>query len=143
MTAKLVVFAGALALAAATPALAHHSFAMFDSQKEITIDGTIKEFQWTNPHSWIQINVPDAQGVLKEWSIEGASPNGLARQGWRSTSLKPGDKVSMIIHPMKNGTNGGSLVAVTLPTGQKLGDWVRPSAKNPGGGAGLGLPKQP
>ena len=141
MNNRLIAFAAGASLAAATPALAHHSFAMFDSQKEITIQGTIKEFQWTNPHSWIQINVADTQGSIKEWSIEGASPNGLARQGWRSTSLKPGDKVSMVIHPMKNGSNGGSLMAVQLPDGTKLGDWVRPSAKNPGGGAGLGNPK--
>jgi hypothetical protein len=139
MNPRLIAFAAAFACA--TPALAHHSFAMFDSQKEIVINGTIKEFQWTNPHSWIQINVPDANGGMKEWSIEGATPNGLARQGWRSTSLKPGDKVSIQIHPMKNGSAGGSLIAVTLPDGTKLGDWVRPSAKNPGGGAGLGTPK--
>ena len=141
MNTRLIVLASMGALAYASPALAHHSFAMFDSQKEIMVSGTVKEFQWTNPHSWIQLNVPDAQGNMKEWSIEGATPNGLARQGWRSTSLKPGDKVSIQIHPMKNGTNGGSLIAVTLADGTKLGDWIRPSAKNPGGGAGLGTPK--
>jgi hypothetical protein len=138
MNPRLIALAAAFACA--TPALAHHSFAMFDSQKEVVINGTIKEFQWTNPHSWIQINVPDGAGGTKEWSIEGATPNGLARQGWRSTSLKPGDKVSIQIHPMKNGSAGGSLIAVTLADGTKLGDWVRPSAKHPGGGAGLGTP---
>src|SRR6478609_5299932 len=92
---------------AAAPALAHHSFAMFDSSKELTLVGTVKEFQWTNPHSWLQLNVPGADGKLVEWSIEGGSPNGLARQGWKSTSLKPGDKVTLKTHPMKDGSNGG------------------------------------
>ena len=138
MNKTLIILAGAAALLVAAPAVAHHSFAMFDNQKDITIEGTIKEFQWTNPHSWIQVLVPDGAGGMKEWSVEGGSPNGLARQGWHSTSLKPGDKVQVAIHPMKNGSAGGSLIGVTLPTGEKLGDWVRPSKAHPGGGAGLG-----
>lgn len=125
----------------ASGAQAHHSFAMFDNTKEMVITGTVKEFQWTNPHSWIQVMVNDANGTPREWSIEGASINGLARQGWKSTSLKPGDKVSIRIHPQKNGMNGGALMSVQLADGTVLGDWVRPSAKNPGGGAGLGTPR--
>ena len=141
MKRTLIVLGGAAALLAAAPALAHHSFAMFDNQKDVTLQGTIKEFQWTNPHSWIQVLVPDASGKPVEWSIEGGSPNGLARQGWHSTSLKPGDKVQVAIHPMKNGSAGGSLIGVTLASGEKLGDWVRPSKAHPGGGAGLGTPQ--
>ena len=99
---------------AAAPAFAHHSFAMFDNQKNVTLEGTIKEFQWTNPHSWIQLVVKDASGKEVEWSIEGGSPNGLSRAGWKRTSLKPGDKATAVIHPLKDGTNGGSLVSATV-----------------------------
>ncbi len=112
---KMLALAGFATVAlAAAPAFAHHSFAMFDSQKNLTLDGTIKEFQWTNPHSWIQIMVKDASGKEVEWSIEGGSPNGLARQGWKRTSLKPGDKAVAVVHPLKDGTAGGSLVTVTV-----------------------------
>jgi hypothetical protein len=141
MNTRIIGAAFAAILLSGTGALAHHSFAMFDSSRSIVIKGTVKEFQWTNPHSWIQIMVLDDKGVAHEWSIEGASINGLARQGWKSSSLKPGDVVSIQIHPQKNGQNGGSLMSVELADGTILGDWIRPSAKNPGGGAGLGLPK--
>jgi hypothetical protein len=114
---KLVV-AGALAALAtvlgAAPALAHHSFAMFDNAKEVTLTGTVKEFQWTNPHSWVQLVVKDASGKDVEWSLEGGSPNGLARRGWSRTSMKPGDKAVIVIHPLKSGDNGGSLMRVTV-----------------------------
>jgi hypothetical protein len=104
-----------MSLTAAAPALAHHSFAMFDNSKNVTLEGTVKEFQWTNPHSWVQLMVADpATGKEVEWSIEGGSPNGLARQGWKRTSLKPGDKASIVIHPLKDGTAGGSLVSVSV-----------------------------
>ena len=100
---------------AGAPAFAHHSFAMFDNQKNTTLEGTVKEFQWTNPHSWIQLMVKDpATGKDVEWSIEGGSPNGLSRGGWKRTSLKPGDKAVVVIHPLKDGTNGGSLVTVSV-----------------------------
>jgi hypothetical protein len=112
---KMLALAGFAAVAlAAAPAFAHHSFAMFDSAKNVTLEGTIKEFQWTNPHSWVQIVVKDASGKDVEWSIEGGSPNGLARQGWKRTSLKPGDKAVLVMHPLKDGTAGGSLVTVSV-----------------------------
>jgi hypothetical protein len=116
----LLALALAFATAPAAPALAHHSFAMFDSQKNVTLEGTVKEFQWTNPHTWIQIIVKDANGKDVEWSVEGGSPNGLARQGWSRLSLKPGDKASIVIHPLKDGTNGGSLVSASIK-GQLIG----------------------
>ena len=112
---KMLALAGVAAVTlASAPALAHHSFAMFDNQKNVTLDGTVKEFQWTNPHSWIQLVVKDASGKEIEWSIEGGSPNGLSRSGWKRTSLKAGDKAVAVIHPLKDGTNGGSLVTVTV-----------------------------
>jgi len=118
---KMLALAGVAAVSlAAAPAFAHHSFAMFDSTKNTTLEGTIKEFQWTNPHSWVQIVVKDASGKDVEYSIEGGSPNGLARSGWKRTSLKPGDKAVLVMHPLKDGTAGGSLVTVSV-NGVKVG----------------------
>jgi hypothetical protein len=112
---KMLALAGFAAVAlAAAPAFAHHSFAMFDNTKNVTLEGTVKEFQWTNPHSWIQIVAKDASGKEVEYSIEGGSPNGLARSGWKRTSLKPGDKAVLVMHPLKDGTAGGSLVTVSV-----------------------------
>ena len=111
---------GAVALGA-SPALAHHSGAMFDSAKDIVLDGTIKEFQWTNPHTWIQVNVPGANGGVDEWSVESGSPNLIGRQGWKRNSFKPGDKVTMHVHPLKNGQHGGSFVSATFADGHTLG----------------------
>jgi hypothetical protein len=118
MLIRRLVFIAALALAA--PAPAHHSFAMFDMQKTVTVTGTIAEFKWTNPHSWMHVEIADASGKVSTWAIEMTSPNNLVRVGWRRSSLKPGDKVSVDIHPLRNGKNGGSLVQVTLPDGKTL-----------------------
>jgi hypothetical protein len=104
------------------PALAHHSFAMFDRQKETVLKGTVKTFQWTNPHSFIELEVVDAQGAIASYSIEMNSPNNLNRQGWKSTSLKPGDKVSVTINPLRDGSRGGLFVNVQLADGRVLGD---------------------
>ena len=93
---------------------AHHSFATFDQTKETTLVGTIKEVQWTNPHIWVQVLVKMPSGEAVEWSIEGGSPNGLSRAGWKRSSLNAGDPVEMVIHPLKDGSNGGSLVRVSV-----------------------------
>ena len=111
------IHSAVMALAAAglaLPVFAHHSFAMFDQTKEVTLDGTLKELQWTNPHIWIQVLVPDDTGKTVEWSVEGGSPNNLSRKGWSRNSMKAGDKVVITIHPLKNGENGGSLMKVTV-----------------------------
>ncbi|MGE5721702.1 MAG: DUF6152 family protein [Sphingomonadales bacterium] len=108
------------ALAFAAPAAAHHSFAMFDMTKTVTVNGTIVEFKWTNPHAWMHVDIADPAGKVSTWAIEMTSPNNLVRSGWRRSSLKPGDKVSVQIHPLRNGKMGGSLVQVTLPGGQVL-----------------------
>jgi hypothetical protein len=111
----------ALALgAAASPALAHHAFATFDQQKSVTLQGDVKEFQWTNPHIWIQLVVQDPKGEHQEWSIEGASATVLSRQGWSRKTLKPGDRLVVVVHPSKQGTADGSLVSATL-NGQPIG----------------------
>jgi hypothetical protein len=110
----------AAAAAGATSAWAHHSFALFDAQKNMALEGEVREFQWTNPHTWIQLVVVDAAGKNVEWSIEGASAATMARQGWSRTALKPGDHAVVVIHPLKDGTRGGSLVSATV-NGQAIG----------------------
>ena len=102
-------------------ASAHHSFAMFDQAQTKTLVGTVKQVQWTNPHIWVQVMVPDPKtGAAAEWSIEGGSPNGLTRQGWRRTSIKEGDAIEITIHPLKDGTNGGSMMRALI-NGQAVG----------------------
>jgi hypothetical protein len=111
----------ALALLAMVPVSAHHSFAMFDNDKTVTLEGTVKEFQWTNPHTWVQVLVRDAAtGKEVEWSVEAGSPNGLSRQGWSRHSAKAGDKATVTVHPLKNGNPGGSLISLAI-NGEKVG----------------------
>ena len=107
-----------LALVFATAAAwAHHSFTMFDSTKMVTLSGTIKEFQWTNPHTFTWIDVPNQSGGVDTWAIEGMSPNYLGRRGWTKNTLKPGDKVSVVILPLKDGSKGGTFLRCTLADG--------------------------
>ena len=122
MTFKALGLAGIAVAMYAIPAFAHHSFAMFDADKKMTLEGTIKEFQWTNPHSWIQMMVPNAAGQPEQWAIELGAPGGLAQQGWVAGTLTPGMKVTAIIHPLKDGTHGGQYMAVTLPDGKQMGN---------------------
>jgi hypothetical protein len=110
----------------AVPVSAHHSFAMFDQTKTVTLKGKVTEFQWTNPHAWIEMEVPNARGVAERWSIELNSPNNLTRQGWRRSTVKPGDAVTLTINPLRNGKKGGLFNTVTLPDGKMLGG-ERPS----------------
>ena len=117
-----------LLAAAALPALAHHSFSMFDDKKELTLKGEVKEFQWSNPHTWIQLYVTDASGKVVEWSIEGGSPNLVGRQGWKRNTFKPGDKVEITVHPLRDGQPGGSFMRAVLPDGRRLGGDQIPAA---------------
>jgi len=103
-----------------TAAVAHHSFTMFDNTRMVTIAGTIKEFQWTNPHTFTWIDVRNEQGATETWGIEGMSPNYLGRRGWTKNTLKPGDKVSIIIYPLKDGQHGGTFLRCTLPDGKEM-----------------------
>ena len=118
----------------ALPAVAHHSFAMFDAEKTKTLEGTVKEFQWTNPHSWILLTVDNAQGQPEQWAIEMGGPGGLARQGWVPKTLLPGMKVKAVIHPLRDGNNGGQFMAVTLPDGTQMGNLNAAPSANAGGG---------
>ncbi len=116
----------AITLVIAGPALAHHSNAWVDMKTEIILENAVvTQFQWTNPHTWIEIDVPDGKGGVKHWSIENGSITGLARQGWKRTALKPGDKIRRIaIHPMRSGDAGGSFVGLEFADGRTLGSPV-------------------
>jgi hypothetical protein len=123
---RFVRLAMAVALAGTTvPVLGHHSFAMFDRDKEVTLVGTVREFQWTNPHAFIEMDVPDSKGAAEKWSIELNSPNNLTRQGWKSSMLKPGDKISLTMNPLRDGKKGGLFVSVVLPDGKVIKDPTR------------------
>jgi hypothetical protein len=122
---------GAAAVLVAAPCMAHHSMAMFDPAKTLTLHGTIKEFQWTNPHCFIQLLVPDparpaAPGRAVEWSIELNSPLASYRLGFRPRMLKPGDQVTVVISPVKDGSAGGQFISATDAAGRRL-----PAPKEP------------
>jgi hypothetical protein len=114
-------------------ALAHHSFAMFDTRVTVTLEGTVGGFLWTNPHSWITMNVENAQGEDEEWAIEMGGPAGLARSGWSATTLTPGMPVSVLIRPHRDGTRFGQFMAITLPDGTQLGNPEAPPSADAGG----------
>jgi hypothetical protein len=117
-----VIVAAVWILLVARSVLAHHSPVMFDRAKKQTITGTVKEFSWVNPHASIQLEVPNAQGQTEVWGVEMNSPNNLVKQGWKSTILKGGDKVSIVINPLRTGEHGGAFVSIKLPDGKVLGD---------------------
>jgi hypothetical protein len=125
----------AVATAALTaPVLAHHSFAMFDATKTITLVGTVKEFEWTNPHAWMRMTAVDgATGQPVEWSFEMGSPGQLGSRGMKPDSVKPGDKITLQAHPMKDGSRGGQYMSATLADGSILGNraGAAPAAENP------------
>jgi hypothetical protein len=114
----MIVFG--IAAATGVPLAAHHSFAPFDLTAERTITGTVNRFEWTNPHSWIWIDVPNDKGGVDSWGVEGMSPNYLARRGWTKSTIKPGEKITVVVRPMKNGQNGGMFVRATLADGHVL-----------------------
>jgi hypothetical protein len=120
MAMKLVLTVLA-ALLVAGSALAHHSPIVFDRTRQVTLTGVVTEFRWGNPHSWIHVDVPGADGKVASWSVEMDPASHLARQGWRSTTLKPGDKVEIVVYPLRNDEKGGQYRSITLPDGRKLG----------------------
>ena len=118
---KFLALALVASLGMAVPsAQAHHSFAMFDRTREVTITGTVRQFQWANPHCFIQLLVRDAQGREQEWSLEMSAPVHLMRLGWTRSTLTPGERITVTLHPLRNGDRGGNVVTVTGPDGQLL-----------------------
>ena len=130
----LLVLAGV-----AASALAHHSFAMFDQSQRTTLKGKVTEFQWTNPHAFIHLEVVGADGKAELWSIELNSPNNLKRQGWKSTSLKSGDAVTLVTAPLRDLSDhkGGLFIKLTLADGKVLGEATR------AGGGPINVPVLP
>ena len=119
--AELAMMAGALLVGVVTPAAAHHSPVMFDMTKSVTVEGTVVEFSWTNPHSSIQLDVPNASGAMERWGVEMGSPNSMVKAGWKSTILKAGDHVSVTVRPLKSGERGGMFMSIKLADGRVLG----------------------
>jgi hypothetical protein len=106
----------------ALPVRAHHSFVMFDTAKQVTIKGTVTDFQWTNPHAYIEMDVKDDAGATKHWSVELGSPSILQQGGWKHNTLKKGMEATLSLNPLKNGDPGGLLVQATLADGTTLGN---------------------
>jgi hypothetical protein len=115
-----IALAGMAALAFCGPAFAHHSFSMFDAEKTLTIEGTVKEFEFINPHAWLYIMALDSSGKAVEWSIEMGGSGALTRTGWKPDTVKPGDRVSVQIHPLKDGSRGGQYLTAKLPDGRMI-----------------------
>jgi hypothetical protein len=121
MKKSLLGWAAAFALVAAAPVLAHHSPAAFEAQKTVSLTGTVKEFRWQNPHTWIEVMVPNEKGQEVLWAVELTSPTYLIRAGWKSNTLKPGDKVTVVGRPLKSGEPGSAIFqSVTLADGRTL-----------------------
>lgn len=116
----------ALAALASTPAHAHHSAAMFDATKEVVLQGVVKEFQYTNPHSWVLVDVADPAGKVTTWSFETASAGALLRAGVKKSALLAGDRVKVTAHPLKDGRPGAEIVVVTKADGTILNPRARP-----------------
>ena len=115
----LISLMSLIILAAAGTALAHHSFAVYDHTRTLSLKGTVTKWQWSNPHAYLDIDVPDASGVVKHYTLEGTSINMLQRTGWRSNMIKAGDQVKAVAAPLLNGEPGGLLLEITLGNGEK------------------------
>ena len=100
--------------------LLHHSFAMFDMTRQVTLVGTVTAFEWTNPHAYIELDVPGEGNIVKHWSLELGSPSILQQAGWKFKDLKYGDRVTAVVNPLKSGESGAFLSKITLPDGRVL-----------------------
>jgi hypothetical protein len=120
MKKVMLGFAWAVMLAFTAPVLAHHSPAAFDRSKEVKLVGTVKEFRWQNPHTWIEVYVPDENGKDVLWGVELTSPTYLIRAGWKSNIIKPGDKVTVVVNPVRSGEPAGIFRSLTLADGRVL-----------------------
>lgn len=119
---RIFALVGIAAMALAAPAThAHHSFAMFDRTQEVFVEGTVREFQWANPHAYIQLVAKDSRGQDVEWSLEMGSPMYLYARGWRPRTLRPGAEIRVRLNPLRNGSNGGVVLDVTDANGNQIG----------------------
>ena len=119
MSLKASSLGAILAAGFIAPALAHHSFAMFDADKIVTVKGTVKEYEWTNPHSWLRVMVADqTSGKALQWAFEMSSPNTMTGLGMTPDTVKPGDTVTVTYHPLRDGSRGGQFMQALLPNGK-------------------------
>jgi Family of unknown function (DUF6152) len=114
-------------LMGASSAAAHHGYAVFDLTTQKTVTGTLNKFEWTNPHTWVWVDVPNDKGGVDTWGFEGMSPNYLMRRGWTRMTLKPGDKITVAFRPLKDGSKGGSFVSAKRPNGEELTMFGQPT----------------
>jgi hypothetical protein len=121
MNLRTILSAGLAASLLVAPAFAHHSFAMFDATKTVTLKGTVKTFEWTNPHMWLTVMVPQASGQPIEYPLEMQGIAGAVKLGWKRDTARPGGPITVNIHPLRDGTHGGQLLNVVLGNGQKIG----------------------
>jgi hypothetical protein len=128
MTRVVLVFA-ALLLVEASTAVGHHSPAVFDRTREIKLNGSVKEFRWSNPHSWIELNVRNENGGVDTWAVEMNGPSFLVKAGWKSTTLKAGDEVTILANPLRTDEKVGKFVSITFPDGRVLTE--RPTSAGP------------
>jgi Family of unknown function (DUF6152) len=130
---KIYTTVSALAIAVLISSMvyAHHSAAGIDRSKSVTVEGTVKSFKWGNPHSWLEVDVPNSKGGVDLWNFEMNPPAYLVRSGWKSTSVKAGDKVKVTGRPFISGEPGGIFVSATLADGQVLGAGASPSTLPP------------
>ena len=120
---RSIVTSSAVLLLVATGTLsAHHSPILFDRSKRVTLSGTVAEFAWMNPHASIQLDVANTSGGVDRWGVEMNSPNNLVKDGWKSTLLKAGDKVTVVVNPLRTGEHGGIFVSMKLADGRVFGD---------------------
>ncbi|WEK01146.1 MAG: DUF6152 family protein [Candidatus Sphingomonas phytovorans] len=122
----MVAVAATVATTLTEPALAHHSFAGFDKNRKVAIKGTVKQWQFTNPHSWLQLNVVE-NGREVEYSIEGASVNTLIRRGWGRATFKAGDTITVVMYPLLNGKKGGAFLTATFANGKTISSGITPN----------------
>ena len=127
MKAPVIAAYGMTMALFSAPAWDHHSYTTFDTSKSVSVTGTVTEFHWTNPHASFKVSARKADGATEIWSVEMDGPNNLIREGWRRTSLKPGDKVTVTMSPLRDGGRGGSYVGIILANGKALGKPVPPS----------------
>jgi hypothetical protein len=136
MQTSLKGYTGMLMLSLPSALLAHHSPAVFDQTKEVELSGIVTEFTWSNPHSWIHLDVANAAGGVESWSVEMNPPTFLVRGGWKSNTVKPGDRVTVIVNPLRTDEKAGKYVSITLPDGRVLGE--QPAVLGEGGASSVG-----
>jgi len=120
MTFKYIAAAAGISVLFAIPATAHHSQVMYDGDTEIEMRGVVEVFDWTNPHTWLYVTITDEDGAPSQWVFESNSTGQLTRVGWSADAIKPGDEVTIIMHPLRDGTRGGTIVEVQMPDGTVL-----------------------